>query len=169
MMSVSEKNYPIYEEQCCVSCLPSLCTFARLKATHITKQKENHWNIFIRFTSISDTAVLAQGHVTCRLIGAACLVSGQHSKYNNNADILKSSRIYSPPALVLGAGHPDWLRCVTRPKNCSFQKDTKTNDVDIRHWFDHLTKFKQEISSEVFETNILEINKYVGGCSWGHV
>ena len=68
--------------------------------------------------------------MTCRLIAAIA----PHSKYNNNADILKSSRIWSPPAaLVLGAGHPDWLRCVTRPKNCSFQEHTKTNDVDIRH------------------------------------
>ena len=40
---------------------------------------------------------------------------------------------------------PSWL--AHWPKNGSFQKDTKTNDVDIRHWFDHLTKFKQEISS----------------------
>ena len=51
---------------------------------------------------------LAQGQVTCRLI-AGWRYPAPHSKYNNNADILKSSWIYSPPALVLGAGHPDWL------------------------------------------------------------
>ena len=79
---------------------------------------------------VSDTAAAGTRDLQ---VDRCCLVSGPDSKYNNNADILKSSRIYSPPALVLGAGHPDWLRCVTRPKNCSFQKDTKTNDVDIRH------------------------------------